>query len=289
MGDVVAFGDYGSITSKAVVYEISYDNIGKMTVTCYPYFDSLYTCAKDLPTYSHNLAKKEKDDSLPLGSVYSDYELSSLIQRNELNDFKDEVRDDIAKIHVEANPIYGAYIDCNAIKRSSEDVYVPNEINGYSYVRTVEDGEIVEADNDSYWSVDVWNDYDDTVYNYPVERGAHVTIDIKEMIKWLVAKYSLDVLVIKNLEIKGTISGTNSTGGVVGFAHTNTLIDNCHVTATVTGTAENVGGVVGVRSLLFFRSLAALFLMLSMNLLFMNVIILMNVGLNTKMDTLQKT
>ena len=51
---------------------------------------------------------------------------------------------------------------------------------------------------------------------------------------------------IMNLEIRGTISGTNSVGGVVGLARNNTLIYNCHVAASVTGSAENVGGIVGM-------------------------------------------
>lgn len=55
-----------------------------------------------------------------------------------------------------------------------------------------------------------------------------------------------DGATIKNLEIKGTVSGKDCVGGVVGHAYGNTLIDNCHVTASVTGTAVNIGGVVGM-------------------------------------------
>ncbi|MBQ0026540.1 MAG: hypothetical protein KBS79_04135 [Lachnospiraceae bacterium] len=51
---------------------------------------------------------------------------------------------------------------------------------------------------------------------------------------------------IKNLEIKGNVTGTNCVGGIVGHAYTNTNISNCHVTANVKGTAENIGGVVGM-------------------------------------------
>ena len=50
---------------------------------------------------------------------------------------------------------------------------------------------------------------------------------------------------IKNLHVAGYISGSNSTGGVAGYAGAGTVIDNCHVTAAIMGTDVNVGGVVG--------------------------------------------
>ena len=51
---------------------------------------------------------------------------------------------------------------------------------------------------------------------------------------------------IKNLEIAGSVSGTNCVGGVVGHAYGKTRIDNCLVSAAVIGSAENVGGIVGM-------------------------------------------
>ena len=51
---------------------------------------------------------------------------------------------------------------------------------------------------------------------------------------------------IENLKIAGYVSGKNCVGGVAGYVYRQTFIENCNVTASVTGTAENVGGVVGL-------------------------------------------
>ena len=50
---------------------------------------------------------------------------------------------------------------------------------------------------------------------------------------------------IENLKIAGYVYGKNCVGGVAGKVYRQTFIENCHVTASVTGTAENVGGIVG--------------------------------------------
>lgn len=49
-----------------------------------------------------------------------------------------------------------------------------------------------------------------------------------------------------NLEVSGSLEGKNCLGGIAGFAYDGTLIDNCLVSATVKGTEENCGGVVGM-------------------------------------------
>lgn len=53
---------------------------------------------------------------------------------------------------------------------------------------------------------------------------------------------------LKNIKINGTVSGKSCVGGIVGSASDNTRIDNCYVpgSVTITGTDENVGGVVGL-------------------------------------------
>ena len=58
--------------------------------------------------------------------------------------------------------------------------------------------------------------------------------------------YETDGATIKDLEIAGSVSGKDCVGGIVGHAYGNTLIDNCHVTASVKGTEVNIGGVVGM-------------------------------------------
>ena len=61
---------------------------------------------------------------------------------------------------------------------------------------------------------------------------------------------SLDGATVKNLEIKGTVSGTGNgagcVGGVAGYACNKSVIENCHVTANVSGTDANVGGIAGL-------------------------------------------
>lgn len=69
LGDVVAFGNVGSITSKAVVYQIQPDEKGKVTVSLYPYFDSLYTAGNALPVYKSNITKKSRIDNVPTDSI----------------------------------------------------------------------------------------------------------------------------------------------------------------------------------------------------------------------------
>ncbi len=63
---------------------------------------------------------------------------------------------------------------------------------------------------------------------------------------------SLDGATVKNLKIEGTISGTGSgasaVGAVAGNVYNKTVIDNCFVTANVTGTEANIGGIAGAMS-----------------------------------------
>ncbi len=57
---------------------------------------------------------------------------------------------------------------------------------------------------------------------------------------------SLNGATVKNLKIKGTVSGTGSVGGVAGYACNKTVIENCLVSADVSGTDGNIGGIVGL-------------------------------------------
>lgn len=58
---------------------------------------------------------------------------------------------------------------------------------------------------------------------------------------------------VKNLKIKGKVSGTGelagAVGAVAGYAYDGTVIDNCYVTADVSGADGNIGGIVGAMSL----------------------------------------
>ncbi|MFR9500773.1 MAG: GLUG motif-containing protein [Rikenellaceae bacterium] len=49
---------------------------------------------------------------------------------------------------------------------------------------------------------------------------------------------------VKNLTVKGSVTGSNYTGGVVGRCY-NASISNCHSEVTVKGTGKGVGGVLG--------------------------------------------
>ena len=65
-GDIVMFGNVGSITQKAIVYELQYDEKGKVTAGLYPYFDSLYRAGDSLPVYRTSMTKKARNDSVPV-------------------------------------------------------------------------------------------------------------------------------------------------------------------------------------------------------------------------------
>lgn len=65
-GDIVMFGNIGSITQKAIVYELQYDEKGKVTASLYPYFDSLYSAGGGYPIYQTSMTKKARNDSIPV-------------------------------------------------------------------------------------------------------------------------------------------------------------------------------------------------------------------------------
>ena len=65
-GDIVMFGNVGSITQKAIVYELQYDEKGKVTASLYPYFDSLYSAGGGYPVYQTSMTKKARNDSVPV-------------------------------------------------------------------------------------------------------------------------------------------------------------------------------------------------------------------------------
>jgi hypothetical protein len=52
--------------------------------------------------------------------------------------------------------------------------------------------------------------------------------------------------VVKNLRLTGVdIQGTSNVGGIVGYSWPATVIDNCHISGTVSGTRDSIGGLVG--------------------------------------------
>lgn len=78
-------------------------------------------------------------------------------------------------------------------------------------------------------------DGDDHTLTVTMNSGSHTALF-----------YEIDGGTVKNLEIAGTVKGSNCVGAIAGYATRGSLIDNCHVTASVTGTEENVGGIVGI-------------------------------------------
>ena len=78
-GDVVAFGNVGYTTSKAIVYQLQYDEKEKVTVNLYPYFDELYKSGNKMPVYSTNMTKRGYDDTLPVDMSVNRTELNTSV------------------------------------------------------------------------------------------------------------------------------------------------------------------------------------------------------------------
>ena len=94
-GDVVAFGNVGAITKLGIVYGLSTDEKGRVTVSMYPYYDELYTAGEKLPLCTSGMTKKARNDSVPLQDSVSITDLNiaeaenrKLLSQNikELND-----------------------------------------------------------------------------------------------------------------------------------------------------------------------------------------------------------
>ena len=84
-GDVVAFGNVGSITSKAVVYELSYDSKSRVSVSLYPYFESVYTSGGTLPVYQTNMTRLERNGNIPVDETYIELGMNDYVNKEQLN------------------------------------------------------------------------------------------------------------------------------------------------------------------------------------------------------------
>lgn len=58
IGDIVAFGNAGVVTVKAVVFSKTPDEKGCISVSLYPYYDSLYTSGDGVPEYKASMTKR---------------------------------------------------------------------------------------------------------------------------------------------------------------------------------------------------------------------------------------
>lgn len=85
-GDVVAFGNVGSITSKAVVYELSYDSKSRVSVSLYPYFESVYTSGGTLPVYQTNMTRLERNGNIPVDENYISLGMNNFVDKEQLKD-----------------------------------------------------------------------------------------------------------------------------------------------------------------------------------------------------------
>ncbi len=91
VGDVVAFGNVGHITSKCVVIGLTYDEKNNVTIECYPYNEGLYTCCATMPQFISNITKKSRTADVPLKETVSPMELEEAV-----NDAKVSVKKDMS-------------------------------------------------------------------------------------------------------------------------------------------------------------------------------------------------
>lgn len=147
-GDVVAFGNVGSITSKAVVYELSYDNKGKISVSLYPYFESVYRSGDTLPVYQTNLTRKERNGNIPVDEAFIDLGMNDYINRKQLSEALSVIESGNDKL-----PTLPAVKYCKADRDGIEIMLVPkvtgklsDQIKIVKYKITRPNGTVVEAE-----------------------------------------------------------------------------------------------------------------------------------------------
>ncbi len=100
LGDIVAFGNVGRITSKAVVFNLTYDENNCVTVQLYPYFDSLYSAGKKLPIYESNITRKSITDNIPIKNAETYSIVNNSIEKSNSN-----IQSQISKIEDSINNI----------------------------------------------------------------------------------------------------------------------------------------------------------------------------------------
>lgn len=114
-GDIIAFGNVGSVTSRAIVYQLQFDEKQKVTASLYPYFDDLYSSGDKMPVYATNMTKRGYEDTLPVNMS---------VNRTELND-------SVSNVNVIANNQIQSLIS-----GTSTQVLPPDRVTNVSAIAT---------------------------------------------------------------------------------------------------------------------------------------------------------
>ncbi|MBO6130983.1 MAG: hypothetical protein J6P28_03345 [Treponema sp.] len=84
-GDIVAFGNVGSITKLGVVYQLTYDEKHHVTASIYPYYDSIYHAGRSLPVLESSMTKLPYNDTPPVDFGASMSDISDAIEEANKN------------------------------------------------------------------------------------------------------------------------------------------------------------------------------------------------------------
>ena len=84
-GDIVAFGNVGSITKLGVVYQLTYDEKHHVTASIYPYYDSIYHAGRSLPVLESSMTKLPYNDTPPVDFSASMSDISNAIEEANKN------------------------------------------------------------------------------------------------------------------------------------------------------------------------------------------------------------
>lgn len=207
LGDVVAFGNVGSITSKAVVFNLSFDENNCITVQLYPYFDSLYTAGEKLPVYESNVTRKSVSDNIPTVNT----ETYSIVN-NSIEKSNAVFNDKISKIkEISSTTISYGVSESDSIEPTSYGDTVPTSLQKgtWLWVKTV----ITYTDDStdtSYTKSYIGTDGEDgkSVYiKSSTKNGDTTTIVLN------------DGTTDTTLTIKDGEDGSNGTAGKNGYVH----------------------------------------------------------------------
>jgi len=102
-GDIVAFGNVGSITKLGVVYQLNYDEKHHVTASIYPYYDSIYHAGRSLPVLESSMTKLPYDDNPPV-----DFSAS-------MSDVSDALEEANKNLNIAINGIINGGMDTDAI------------------------------------------------------------------------------------------------------------------------------------------------------------------------------
>jgi len=84
-GDIVAFGNVGSITKLGVVYQLTYDEKHHVTASIYPYYDSIYHAGRSLPVLESSMTKLPYNDTPPVDFSASMSDVSDALEEANKN------------------------------------------------------------------------------------------------------------------------------------------------------------------------------------------------------------